>query len=258
MSFTSPRHHREPMSHENPLFQNRTYRNLCTRENLTTFRATVKETDLAVSACRDLTREAVQAILDTRIPLETWIESHPDFATSLAPVPVTGPAPAMVRTMAEASHKAGVGPMAAVAGALSESVARALLHHSPEVIVENGGDTFIAITGDTTVALHAGSSPFSMKVGLSFKDVQSPFAVCTSSGTVGHSLSFGKSDAVCVVSPSGALADAAATAIGNRVTGEGAIDQAMDFGKTIPGVEGLVVVVGSRIGFWGALDLVRL
>ncbi|VFQ45512.1 UPF0280 family protein [Desulfoluna butyratoxydans] len=246
------------MSNENPLYQNRTYRKLCTRESLTTFRATVKETDLAISACRDLTAEAVRAILDARTPLETWLETHPDFATSLVPVPVTGPAPALVRTMAEASQKAGVGPMAAVAGALSESVARALLPYSSEVIVENGGDTFIAVKGDTTVALHAGDSPFSMKVGLAFKDVQAPFAVCTSSGTVGHSLSFGKSDAVCVVSPSGALADAVATSIGNRVAGEKDIDGAVEFGKTIPGVEGLVVVAGSRIGFWGALDLVRL
>jgi len=246
------------MTHENPLFQNRTYRKLCTRESLTTFRATVKETDLAVSASRDLTHEAVQAIMEARTPIETWIESHPTFATSLVPVQLTGPAPAMVRTMVEASQKAGVGPMAAVAGALSEAVGRALLPCSPEVIVENGGDTFIAITGNTTVALHAGDSPFSMKVGLAFKDVRSPFAVCTSSGTVGHSLSFGKSDAVCVVSPSGALADAAATSIGNRVTDEDSIDRAIEFGKTIPGVEGLVVVVGSRIGFWGALDLIRL
>lgn len=246
------------MSQENPLFQNRTYRNLCGRESLTTFRATVKETDLAISACRDLTDEAIQAILAARTPLETWMTDHPSFATSLVPVPVTAPAPAMIRTMADASQKAGVGPMAAVAGTLSETVGRALLPLSPEVIVENGGDTFIAITGDITVALYAGDSPFSMKVGLAFKDIEAPFAVCTSSGTVGHSLSFGKSDAVCVVSPSGALADAAATSIGNKVKDADSIDSAIDFGKTIPGVEGLVVVVGSRIGFWGDLELVRL
>lgn len=249
---------RDPMSHENPLFQNRTYRKLCVRESLTTFCATVKETDLAISASRDLTDEAVRAILEARTPLEAWIGQHPGFATSLVPVPLSGPAPAMVRAMAEAGQRAGVGPMAAVAGALSEAVGRALLPYSPEVIVENGGDTFIAVTGSTTVALHAGDSPFSMKVGLAFHDIKAPFAVCTSSGTVGHSLSFGKSDAVCVVSPSGAVADAAATAIGNRVTDAGAIDQAIAFGKTIPEVTGLVVVAGSRIGFWGAFDLVRL
>lgn len=246
------------MSQENPLFQNRTYRNLCGRDALATFRVTVKETDLAISASSDLTDEAVQAILTARTPLETWMTAHPSFATSLVPVPVTGPAPAMIRTMADASQKAGVGPMAAVAGTLSETVCRTLLPFSPEVIVENGGDTFIAVTGDITVALYAGESPFSMKVGLAFKAIKAPFAVCTSSGTVGHSLSFGKSDAVCVVSPSGALADAAATSIGNRVKDAGSIDSAIDFGKTIPGVEGLVVVVGSRIGFWGDLELVRV
>lgn len=246
------------MIQDNPLFQNRTYRRLCARKNLTTFRVTVRETDLAISAVRDLSGEAVQAILDARGPLEAWITAHPSFASSLVPVAIPGPAPALVRAMAEASRAAGVGPMAAVAGALSEAVGRALLPHSPEVIVENGGDTFIAITGDITVALFAGDSPFSMKVGLAFKDIRAPFSVCTSSGTVGHSLSFGKSDAVCVVSASAALADAAATAIGNRVLDENSIDAAIDFGKTIPGVDGLVVVVGARIGFWGEVEPVRL
>jgi ApbE superfamily uncharacterized protein (UPF0280 family) len=246
------------MTQENPLFQNRTYRHLCAREHLTTFRATVKETDLAISACGDLTHEAVQAILAARLPLEAWMTDHPSFATSLVPVPVTGPAPAMIRAMADASHKAGVGPMAAVAGTLSEAVGRALLPFSSEVIVENGGDTFIAVTGDITVALYAGESPFSMKVGLAFKDARAPFSVCTSSGTVGHSLSYGRSDAVCVVSPSAALADAAATAIGNRVNDADSIDEAMGFGKAIPGVGGIVVVVGSRIGLWGGLELVRI
>ena len=247
------------MSQQNPLFQNRTYRNRCARENLTPFQVTVKETNLAISAATDLSDLAVQAILDARAPLEAWMESHPKFATALSPVTINEPAPALVRSMAKAAAHASVGPMAAVAGAISEAVGRALLTASPEVIVENGGDSFLSVKGPVTVALYAGeASPFSMKVGLSFKALEHPLSICTSSGTLGHSLSFGKSDAVCVVSRSGALADAAATAIGNRVENGASIDPAIQFGKTIPGVEGLVVVAGSRIGFWGELDLVRI
>ena len=247
------------MSQENPLFKNRTYRHRCVREHLTQFQVTVKETNLAISAATDLSEHAVQAIFDARVPLESWMGNHPGFATALSPVAIKGPAPALVRSMAEAAAHAGVGPMAAVAGALAESVGRALLTASPEVIVENGGDTFLSVKGPITVALYAGeASPFSMKVGLSFKALDHPLSICTSSGTLGHSLSFGKSDAVCVVSRSGALADAAATAIGNRVEDGASIDPAIQFGKTIPGVEGLVVVAGSSIGFWGELDLVRI
>jgi len=83
-------------------------------------------------------------------------------------------------------------------------------------------------------------------------------AVCTSSGTVGHSVSFGNADAVCVTGASCALADAAATAIGNRISSKADIQQAMEFGKRIPGTEGLVVIVKDRIAMWGHLELVPL
>jgi ApbE superfamily uncharacterized protein (UPF0280 family) len=97
-----------------------------------------------------------------------------------------------------------------------------------------------------------------MKVGLKIAPVCHPLGVCTSSGTVGHSLSLGKADAVCVVSTSCALADAAATSIGNRVQSAGDIENAMAWGRGIPGVDGIVVIVGDRIGGWGAVKLASL
>ena len=83
-------------------------------------------------------------------------------------------------------------------------------------------------------------------------------AVCTSSGTVGHSVSFGKADAVCVVSSSCALADAAATAIGNRVAGSADIKDAIQRGKMIPGVGGILIIVGDKLGAWGGIEVVPL
>ena len=85
-----------------------------------------------------------------------------------------------------------------------------------------------------------------------------PRAVCTSSGTIGHSLSLGVADAVCVVSESCPLADAAATAIGNRVEGAGDIQGAIDWGRGISGVDGIVVVIGDKMGAWGGVELVRI
>jgi ApbE superfamily uncharacterized protein (UPF0280 family) len=75
---------------------------------------------------------------------------------------------------------------------------------------------------------------------------------------VGHSLSFGKADAVCIVSRSCALADAAATAVGNRVHSTGDIAPAIEFAKTIRGVEGVVVIVGAQLGAWGDVELVEI
>ncbi len=95
-------------------------------------------------------------------------------------------------------------------------------------------------------------------MGLRVDPGKKPLSVCTSSGTVGHSLSFGKADAVCVLSRSCSLADAAATSIGNQITSKAHIGSAIDFGKNIRGVGGIVVIVGGEIGMWGELEVVRL
>ena len=109
-----------------------------------------------------------------------------------------------------------------------------------------------------TVGLYGGNSPLSLKLGLRVPDIGIPIGVCTSSGTVGHSLSMGRADAICVVSESCALADAAATSVGNRVMTEKDIKGAIEFGKRIDGVLGLVVMIGKDIGLWGDLEVVPL
>jgi ApbE superfamily uncharacterized protein (UPF0280 family) len=146
--------------------------------------------------------------------------------------------------------------MAAVAGALSEHVGRGLLAHSDEVIIENGGDIFLQTGEAATVAIWAGDSPLSLRIGIRTGGRNDPFAVCTSSGTVGHSLSFGRADAVCVMSRSCALADAAATAVGNRVHSKQDIPMGIEFAKGISGVLGAVIVVAEKMGAWGDVEVV--
>ena len=108
--------------------------------------------------------------------------------------------------------------MAAVAGAIAEYVGRSLLLQGVrEVMVENGGDIFLSRKKDCTVAIFAGQSPLSNKVGVLIAGKDMPRAVCTSSGTVGHSLSFGDADSVTVLASSTPLADAVATRLGNEV-----------------------------------------
>jgi hypothetical protein len=122
--------------------------------------------------------------------------------------------------------------------------------------VENGGDIFIRADTPLTIAVFAGRSPLSMKVGLRIDAARSPVAVCTSSGTIGHSLSFGSADAVCVVSSSCALADASATAIGNTVRAASDIQKAVAFGQKIPGIDGMLIIKDDKLGAWGNLELV--
>jgi hypothetical protein len=148
--------------------------------------------------------------------------------------------------------------MAAVAGAIAEAVGKDLLAHTIEVIVENGGDIFMKILRPRLVGVYAGESPFTGKIALEIRPEETPLGVCTSSGTVGHSLSLGAADAVIVVSSSTALADAAATAIGNRVSTVDDIDVAIGQAQTIDGLAGVVVIKEDRMGMWGNVKLVPL
>lgn len=240
------------------MYQKRSYRNLTAGKNLVGFRVAVKETDLFVQAVKPLEDITRELILKHRGVIEAYIKRYPGFATTLTPWRINGPAPIIITRMSSAGEKAGVGPMAAVAGAIAEHVGMDLLRHTREVVVENGGDVFFKTNGPVTVGIFAGNSPLSLGIGVRVDPGKEPLSICTSSGTVGHSLSFGKADAVCVLSRSGSLADAAATSIGNRITSKATIGSAIHFGKNIQGVGGIVVIVGGEIGIWGELEVVRL
>jgi len=238
--------------------QKRLYRNRVQPTHLVSFTVTVKETDLSICADKALGADARELVFQQRSIIESFIERYPAFLKSLQPWKPPGPAPRIIGDMADAGEKAGVGPMAAVAGAIAEHVGSGLLHRCREVIVENGGDIFLKTEDPVVVGLFAGNSPLSFKFGIRIKPENNPVSLCTSSGTVGHSKSFGKSDAVSVKAKSCPLADAAATAIGNRVGSKKDIKQAMDFGRSITGVTGLVIIIGDEMGAWGDLELVPL
>jgi hypothetical protein len=215
----------------------------------------VKETDLYVRAWRNLKRKALKAVLKYRALLERYIERHPEFLTALEPLEVREDTSQIVKDMAEAARKAGVGPMAAVAGAIAEYVGRELLPFSSEVIVENGGDIFLKTLKKRLVGVYAGESSFTGKIALEIQPGETPLGICTSSGTVGHSLSFGRADACIVLSPSTSLADAAATAIGNLIVEASDIPRGIDFAKDVEGIKGVVIIKDDQIGIWGEVKI---
>ncbi len=231
------------------------------RKGLVSFNVVHKETDLHIQAAEDLAEDVSTWIIEARLAIEGYISKHPAFLHSLVPLPSDLFAPAIVQQMLESSSKCGVGPMAAVAGAVAEFVGKKCINHTEgEVIVENGGDIFSYIKEKTIFAIWAGNSQLSKKIGISIGPFQAyqPIGVCTSSGTVGHSLSFGKADAVTVVGSSTALADAAATAIGNIVKNENHIEKALDFMQTIPDIKGGLIICGKKLGVWGDIEVVKL
>lgn len=238
------------------VWEPRTYRQRTAASGLVSFEVIHGETDLQVSAERDLTLEAAEIVALVRRDLETYIGAHPRFAESFVPLEVEADAPEIVQAMALAAEAADVGPMAAVAGAVAERVARGLAAHSAEVIVENGGDLYIIGSTPRQVLLLAGDSPLSGKVALVVGADRLPLAICTSSGKVGHSVSLGVAHAVAVLATDGALADAAATAAGNIVRGTGDIEKALERALGIPGVSGVAAIVEDKIGALGDVTLV--
>ena len=226
------------------------------------FSASYKESDLWIGVDPPSFSSGMEDFAATRarrfrLELEAYIAQRPEFLSSLAPIAADPEAPELARAMLAASEAAGVGPMAAVAGAVAESVGAALRAEfgCREVLVENGGDLWLSFEEEIDVSVFAGGSPLSERVGVSIAPSFSPLGLCTSSGAIGPSLSLGKADAAMVASPSAALADAYATALGNAVGGPGDIERALDLLHGRTGVLSLLVVAGGRMGIRGELPL---
>lgn len=217
-----------------------------------------KQTELLVCADTLLGALALDTVKELRGALEAYIAKHPDFAASFVPVMPAKGAPDVVRRMCAAAKAANVGPMAAVAGAFAAHVGRALLARSRQVIVENGGDVFLKTDEPRIVAIYAGKSAASMKLGLVADSREAPLSVCTSAGTVGPSISFGRADAAVVVSRDACLADACATRLGNEIQTAADMGPALERIVAIRGVMGAVAVADGSCGAAGDIRLEKL
>lgn len=238
----------------------RTYRSFApTGATRVAFRVQVGTTDLYLRADRDLSREALAAARRSRGEIEAHLAAHPAFATALTPLePPTGPLRPVVASMYAAARAAGVGPMAAVAGAIAGTVGRELRRESREVLAENGGDLYLDLAEEAIVGLFAGTSPFSGRLGLRVRAGDTPLGICTSSGTVGPSLSYGRADAAVVLAPDPALADAVATALGNRIRAPEDLQLAVEWARAVPGVIGVLAIVGNHLAAAGEVEFVDL
>jgi uncharacterized protein len=238
------------------VYEPRFYRDFSRKDRFKTFRVAVETSDLYIKAYSLLEKETERLVRECRSQIKQAIVRRPEFLTCLSPIeedPLDSP---LVTRMVRAAKKAGTGPMAAVAGAVAEFVGQALLESSSEVIVENGGDIFLKVYEPITVGLFAGDSPFSGRVGMRIEPTPIPLGVCTSSGKVGPSLSLGKADAMVVISRDVPLADAVATAAGNRVHKPRDLKEAVELALKIPGIDGALAVLGDRVAALGEIELV--
>lgn len=242
---------------EDSVYEPRFYRDKNTNNRLKSFNVTYKDTDLLVLAPVKLTDICFTFVRNLRKRLEYYLGENPLFLTSLKPVEVDSNAPQEAIEMSFFSARVGVGPMASVAGLFAEKVGQKVLEFTDEVIVENGGDIFLSVNEDCRIGIFAGEdSPFKDKLAFKISARQTPLGICTSSGKMGPSLNLGKADSVTVISPSTILADAAATAISNRVQTVEDISKAIEWAKGLEGIQGVVIIKEDKIGVWGDIEII--
>lgn len=244
------------------VYQPRTYRQDLNPERFAEFTLQYLDTDLWIgvdhgSFRKEIAETALREVVSLRTGLDRYIHRQPLFRTSLVPVnPLDHPF-APVTAMAEAGIRTGTGPMSSVAGMFARQVGERIRKkfRVKELVVENGGDCYIFIKEDLLFTIYAGDSPLSEKIAVIVPANETPCGVCTSSGTVGPSFSFGKADAVTVSCYSPLLADAWATALGNRVRSPGDIESVLTFSEKIPEILSLVIICGDKTGIRGKFEV---
>ena len=221
----------------------------------------VAQTAVTILAEERYFRAAQEAIFETREIIEEYIHQHPMFQTSLEPYEPEARVPHLIRRMCSTAARAGLGPMSTVAGTVAEAAVVAMMEEgATQAVVDNGGDLALLLSDPIHVGLFTGNPRF-RDLGMRLEPRQGMFGMCTSSGSVGPSLSFGKADSATVISQDVLLSDACATRLGNEITSEDeeTMERALDLVMEIEGVEGALAVAGEHMGMKGDLPkLVRM
>ncbi len=239
------------------MYDERFYRQWIDERDLVRFEVAQAQSDLLIVADADFSEPAAVALAHVRAEIESYIARDRGFAASLTPYPVGENAPAVVEQMARAAAQWEVGPMAAVAGAVSQYVGVALSGLSGTVIVENGGDVYAHAPRPVRFALYAGeASPFTDRVRFEVGAAEG-VGVCTSSKFVGPSLSFGRADAVVAIAADVAVADAAATELANQITCPDDVKRVLDKQRERDALLGMIACCGDQLGLWGEIELIN-
>ena len=234
--------------------QERFYRNFSNTERWKSYRVKVETTDLYIKTKENLSLQAKKIVEKFRAETKKHIKKQKSFLTSLEPVKRLEKSFPLIDRMYSASEAANVGPMAAVAGAIAEAVGEKLLEDTPEAIIENGGDIFLHLAEPAVITIFAGDSPFSGKIALKIDSCRTPLGVCTSSGSVGGSLSFGIADAVTIISRDTATADAVATGTANLIKSDKNFHDAMEYAMDIRDVSGVIIIYQNKIAAKGDIE----
>ena len=243
-------------------FEKRTYRSQFNTARFTGFEVKHAETDLWIgidpeSYKPDMKKVAADKIKDLHQKLNDYIQTEPFFKKSLKPFQPGEKAPPEAIEMAEAAQKAGIGPMSSVAGLFAREIGNEIIQNfSPkELVIENGGDIYAKLNKELILSVFAGDSPLSERIGLKVTSKISPLGICTSAGTVGPSLSYGKADAVVVIAENALIADAFATAFGNKVKSPEDVEKIINQAEKYREILSLLIICEDKIGVRGDYEI---
>ena len=239
-------------------YRERSYRSRFSDDERRWFCVKFLESDLWIGVDRgsysaSMEADAYAMLVELRRSMDAYLLMDPAYKAALMPYDAGLEAPEILKEMSRVSHKTGIGPMSAVAGAVALKVAEFL--GTKEVIVENGGDIYAKAGSDMDIAVFAGQSPLSEKIGLHIPAASFPLGICTSSGTVGPSLSLGRADAVMIVCRDVMLADSYATAMANRIKTADDLQPVIDRIQEIPEILGAIAVKDDRMAITGQFEL---
>lgn len=243
-------------------YRERSYRSRFSNDERHWFCVKFLESDLWIgvnkgSYSASMEQDVYSMLVELRRTMDAYLLVDPMYKAALMPYDAGVEAPAILKEMSRVSHKTGIGPMSAVAGAVAKYVADFIKSRFAvkEVIVENGGDIYAEAGSDMDISVFAGKSPLSERVGLHIPATAFPLGICTSSGTVGPSLSLGRADAMMIVCRDVLLADSYATAMANRIQTINDLQPVIDSIQSIQEILGALAVKDDRLAVCGQYEL---
>ncbi len=231
----------------------RIYRNYNSKKEYR-YNVTIKESDLFIISDKYLKKEAFSILLKYRKQIENFIKNCPEFIKSLTPLEIKNVNIEIIKEMLIAGEKANVGPFAAVAGAISQFVCKDLRKLCNEVIIENGGDIYIDTQNERLVQIY---SNMFKNIGIKIKKEMQPIAICSSSAKIGHSLSFGRADLVVVIGKNGAICDAFATSLCNKIKDKNNLQNVLNNVKE-KSIYGIIAILNNKIAIKGKIEFVKI
>lgn len=211
----------------------------------------VGQTDMDVVADENLRETIYEYVVEARAIIEEKISMDSFFALTYDSYKPENRDHPLIRSMCEASVLAGVGPMASVAGAVADyTICHLVENGCCYAVLDNGGDIAMISDRDVVVRVFSGNDSVD-GIGMAVGPFDGVLSICSSSGKIGHSVSFGDADVCTVVSSDPVLADACATAMGNRISDGDDLSEALERTCEVKGVRGCFASINGLVASCG-------